>query len=412
MLCDIPFDRSIAGHGFLYCIFISSVRKAGPCGRIPTYSSFRPYQSDRAVFISPNLERSIKSWSNLDKVSYIELRGECMTRREEILRIFPDYMKKRFEQVIVCADRLQEIRMAVGRPVRILLAGKEFFISGRGSLTTGGEDSWYLTERELEEIIKNICQYSIYAFENEIRQGYLTVQGGHRIGVAGKVVICENGLVRNITHIRFLNIRISHEIIGAADEIMPFLYEDNHFLNTVLVSPPGCGKTTLLRDIVRQVSDGNAFGAGRQVGVVDERSEIAGSFLGIPQNNVGIRTDVLDACPKVQGMMLLMRSMAPAVVAVDEIGSRQDMRAIQEITQCGSKVVATMHGGSLEDVTGHLGLQLTQNKEDIQEALFDRYFFLKKKNGIPQIVQVFDRNLQEVEWWGKGQQKGDGLCCG
>ena len=248
-------------------------------------------------------------------------------------------------------------------------------------------DSWYLTEKEMDEIIRNICRYSMYAFESEIRQGFLTVPGGHRVGMAGQVVLNEDGAIRNITHIRFLNIRISHEIIGAATEAMPYLYENDRFLNTLLVSPPGCGKTTLLRDIVRQVSEGNPYGTGRQVGVVDERSEIAGSFMGIPQNRVGIRTDVLDGCPKVQGMMLLMRSMAPAVVAVDEIGGYEDMKAILSVLQCGSSVAATIHGNSMEDVSKRIRTG---------QKFFERYLFLEKEQGVCQIREILDRDGKRV----------------
>lgn len=322
-----------------------------------------------------------------------------MTKRDEIIRIFPDHMKARWERALLQADKLQEIRLGVGRPVRLKFAGEEKFLSNRGLVSELPEDAWYMTEKEIDEIVKNICRYSLYAFENEIRQGFLTVPGGHRVGMAGQVVLNENGNIRNISHIRFLNIRISHEVLGAAEEVMPYLYEGERVRNTLLISPPGCGKTTLLRDMIRQMSDGNSYGSGRQVGVVDERSEIAGSFMGVPQNNVGMRTDVLDGCPKVQGMMLLMRSMAPSVVAVDEIGGHEDMKALSQVLKCGSSVVATMHGNSISDVQSHLNI-----KE--HGELFERLVFLQKKHGICSIREIVDGKQKSVLW-----REGEKICC-
>ena len=232
-----------------------------------------------------------------------------MGKRDEILSLFPDGLKGRMKPVLEDVEHLNEIRLGVNRPCRIIREGCEYFLSQDGTCLTQGNNTWLTSDREIESIVNQMCSYSLYAFENELRQGFLTVQGGHRIGFAGKVILNTDGSVRNFSCIRFLNIRISHEILGMADPVLPYLFQQGELWNTLIISPPGCGKTTLLRDLIRQVSDGTDTRQGQQVSVVDERSEIAGSYQGIPQNQVGIRTDVLDACPKTEGMMLLVRSM-------------------------------------------------------------------------------------------------------
>ena len=203
------------------------------------------------------------------------------------------------------------------------------------------------------------------------------------MGIAGQVVLEGESAVRTIKHISYLNIRISHQIKGAADKVLPHIYENGQVKNTLIISPPGCGKTTLLRDIIRQISDGNDYGPGLSVGVVDERSEISGSYLGIPQNDVGMRTDVMDACPKALGMMLLLRSMAPGVIAVDELGGREDMEALRQVAYCGSRIVATIHGMGLEDyVKKHL------NNGDAMEPLFECVLILGREKGKPVIRRI------------------------
>ena len=182
-----------------------------------------------------------------------------------------------------------------------------------------------------------------------------------------------------------MNIRVSHEVLQCAQRILPYVIQEKEVLNTLIVSPPRCGKTTLLRDLVRQVSDGNSYIKGCTVGVVDERSEIAGCYLGIPQNQVGIRTDILDACPKSKGMMMLVRSMAPRVIAVDELGGAEDVCAMEYAMNCGCKFIATVHGKSMEEIRKK---PLFENL--VKEHRFDRYIVLGNDGGIGSIEGIYD----------------------
>ena len=196
-----------------------------------------------------------------------------------------------------------------------------------------------------------------------LKQGFITVEGGHRVGVAGKVII-ENEKVKNIQYISSLNVRISHEVLGCADALIPYITENKQICHTLIISPPCCGKTTLIRDLIRQISDGNEYIKGCSVGVVDERSEIAGCFLGEPQNDVGMRTDVLDNCPKDAGMEMLLRSMAPQILAVDEIATERDVQTLQKAMHCGTKVLATVHGTSFSELEKKPFFLYTMRKEN------------------------------------------------
>lgn len=291
-------------------------------------------------------------------------------KSNQVLNLFPNRIREKFHEVSKKMDELQEIRLTAGQPVRIICGNQEYFLNKTGELSSIiGSNCFHISVAEIEQILDHICNYSRYAYEDDIRQGFLTVPGGHRIGVAGQVILGDDGKIRNMKYIRCINIRIAHEVPGAADILMPLIHEKGKLCNTLLVAPPGCGKTTMLRDLIRQISDGSKWAMGRQVGVVDERSEIAGSFMGIPQNQMGIRTDVLDACPKAQGMMMLIRSMAPQVIAVDEIGSEEDLLALRMIVQCGCGVIATIHGESMADVKKH----------GLESGLFERFAFLGKR---------------------------------
>lgn len=305
---------------------------------------------------------------------------------DEVLGLFPDKYRDRWRQTASLFEHLQEIRLRADKPLIILTDNTERFVSPQGRIVDRQEEAGKPTSKELEEILNHLCRYSLYAFADEIRQGFLTVQGGHRVGLAGQVILDDRGRIKNMKYMRYLNIRISHQVRGAADFVIPFLFEEGHVLSTLIISPPGGGKTTLLRDLIRQVSEGTLYGPGVNVSVVDERSEIAGSYLGIAQNDVGIRTDVLDGCPKVEGMMWLIRSMAPRVLAVDELGTIEDVQALRLASGCGCKLLATIHGGSMDEIKRKDYMRYV-----IQEGMFDRYVMLDRKKGVCRIEGIYDR---------------------
>lgn len=285
---------------------------------------------------------------------------------ETILQMFPLEQRPFWRKAVRELAGLQEIRLRAGRPVILYGAGREYFLDSGGNLTKCREKAFCVDRQALEAVLKTVCQDSLYAFEDAIKQGFLTVAGGHRIGISGQAVLDGSGRIRTIKNISFLNIRIARQVRDAADRVLPLVYDGGELLNTLVLAPPGGGKTTLLRELIRQVSDGNAFGAGQTVGVVDERSELAGSFLGVPQNDLGIRTDVLDACPKRTGMLLLLRAMSPGVIAIDELGSREELEALYRTAACGCRILATAHGNTPADVERRFGISVNELKNIFQ----------------------------------------------
>lgn len=246
---------------------------------------------------------------------------ECL---EEVIRYFPvniyNLLKATFEQNSRMKENLQEIRIRVNRPILLKSRQDDVLVE------------YVINNKEILQILEKLCDNSIYAYQSQIANGFLTIRGGHRIGVTGTAVI-ENRKILNLKYITSLNFRIARQVINCSNKILGQVIdkENNTVFNTLIVSPPGYGKTTILRDLIRNISNGieSLNFKGKTCGVVDERGEIAAMYKGIPQNDIGIRTDIIENIPKAEGIKILIRSMAPEIIACDEIGSKEDVQAIR-----------------------------------------------------------------------------------
>ncbi|AJY77266.1 stage III sporulation protein AA [Paenibacillus beijingensis] len=287
-------------------------------------------------------------------------------------------------------QELEEIRIREHRPLEIVSGGRSWFAEDDGTLTAQPQLAYKPSHNLCRKLLEKLTNHSLYAMEEELKRGFITVAGGHRIGLAGRTVL-EGGSVRAIRDIGGFNVRIAREVIGAADRLLPKLADrpKRNIASTLLIAPPRMGKTTLLRDLARSVSAGlwgsaeMAHWPGRKVGIVDERSEIAASVRGVPTFDVGPRTDVMDACPKAEGMMMLLRSMSPEVLMADEIGRAEDVQAIREAGHAGVAVVVTAHAHNLDDARGRPILRAL-----LEEGMFQFAVVLSRGTGTGFLTSV------------------------
>lgn len=276
-------------------------------------------------------------------------------------------------------DKVEEIRVREGRPLEINYSGGKYhFLDTEKGLTLRPEEAYKPDREDTHRLLDLISNHSLYTMEEELRKGFITIPGGHRIGLSGRTVLSGGG-VEHLRDITGFNVRIAREMPGIADAVLPYLFDRGRqrVLHTLILSPPQHGKTTLLRDLARQISAGGSgregIRPGLKVGIVDERSEIAGSRRGIPAFDVGPRTDILDGCPKAEGMMMMIRSLSPDVLIADEIGRPEDAEAVTEALHAGISVVASAHGKEVSELARRPALGGL-----LEHRMFERYVILHR----------------------------------
>lgn len=299
----------------------------------------------------------------------------------ELKQIFPIMIQQ--ELPINYESGLEEVRFRVGWPTEFLYADGKIRRLSR------------VTQREVVEMLNYISGYSLYALEEELRQGFLTMRGGHRIGVSGRASRAEQFGGRNeingIADISGMNIRVAHERKDCAKPLLPYIRNGESIHNTLLLAPPGVGKTTYLRDCIRLLSTGDEAHAGLKIGLVDERSEIAACYRGVPQNDLGPRVDVLDNCPKEKGMRMLLRTMSPQVIAVDELGGEEDFAAVFQILYSGIRILGTVHARDQEELMVKPFME-----ELVRQKQIGRIVVLSRGKGGERMFEIYDGGLERI----------------
>ena len=260
-------------------------------------------------------------------------------------------------------ESIEELRLRAGFPMSLSMGGQE--------RTPASWRDQCLTEGDLRRVLEVAGKGSVHAILDQLRAGYVTAPGGVRIGICGEAAV-EEGRVRTFRIVTSLAIRVPHTVSGIARPLLPALYEDGRLQSTLLLSPPGVGKTTLLRDLIRCLSAGEGV-APLRVGVADERGELGAGDL---RAFLGPRTDVLENVPKAAALLMLLRGMAPQVLAADEITAPADIRAMEQAAGCGAVLLATAHGADLDDLR-----RRPLYRRLLEGGVFRRFILLGLENG-------------------------------
>lgn len=296
---------------------------------------------------------------------------------KKLIKIISDFL---YSNKQTNYEQIEEIRIRANNPLILKITDTEHIFD------------YIVTTEDILETLEKICENSVYTYQNQICNGFITLKGGHRVGVTGNAVM-ENDKVINLNYISGLNFRIAKQIMGCSNSILNYVLDlhNNSVYNTLIVSAPGQGKTTILRDLTRNISNGTSYFKGINVGVVDERGEIAAMYKGIPQNNIGIRTDVIDNIPKSIGIKLLIRSMSPKVVIADEIGNADDVAVINYAICSGVKGIFTAHGQSMDDLRFNPTI-----KKLFDINAFERVIFLHNKEPI-KIINPYNNYMLYIK---------------
>lgn len=234
---------------------------------------------------------------------------------------------------------VEELRFRIGSPIQLITSAGEVMISRFGPFT----------ERDAEEMLKSACESSVYAKENELIRGFVTLRGGARVGICGEPVM-ERGAIIRFTKVSSLNVRIPHEVLGCAEGCIQLLNKNGRASCCVIAAPPGVGKTTFLRDLARCFSDGVGILRPHKVAIADERFELTGGIGGASSLNTGKRSDVLAGVPKALSIPMLIRNMSPDIIITDELSGLDEMETVLEAGKCGVAVIASIHAGSAEEL--------------------------------------------------------------